>query len=114
MPSKITIENPINWAYRQHYYGRQINLVVYAKKVSQYMTQEHLKTLEDICRVTKHIAVSSHYLTRHQRHVYSSQRTSIGIATFYLFPADQVPLEIYIKLEPEDDVYIYMQEEHAI
>lgn len=99
--------NPHNWAYRQHFFGRTINPKKYNMLVKQYVEQQAFEFIENQCRVTQHIAVSSSLLTRRQREKYAARRVPSGRRTFYLFPIDSIPMDVFCGVNPQEGVYVY-------
>jgi len=101
------IVNPIQWSYKQQYFGKEVNIVRYNSLIKRYMNQQQREQLEATCRITDHIAVSSGHLSRREREKHPDRRLLIGRHVFYLFKMREIPLEVYVKINPIEGVYIY-------
>lgn len=99
--------NPHNWAYRQHYIGKEINVMKYDSLVRKFMAQERISLIEGSCRATNHIAVASRLLSQRQRKKYSTHRVITGRQSYYYFPCGSIPVDIYCAINPKKEVYIY-------
>lgn len=99
--------DPFAWAYSQYYFGKQVNVVKLAKVARAYMDDRQYQQLEDQCRITQNIAVSSRLLSRRTKEKYRDRMLRVGRESFYLFPCDSIPPEVFFRIKPRDGIYIY-------
>lgn len=66
-----------------------------------------LKQLSQTCEFSGKIAVSGAILTRIEREKFRENRYLCNEKPYYLFPTDQIPLYVYLKINPKEDQLIY-------
>lgn len=103
--------SPYTWAYFQHYQGKEINILKYTALIKKYENDKLMTALRDICKVTKRIAVSSALLSVRERKKFSDSKIFLGRNAYYLFPCESIPLSIYLKIQPREEVYLYARTE---
>lgn len=103
--------DPTRWAYHNFFVrGEEFDekgLTKLNVMTRNYMRDVRYNDLESMCKVTKHIAVSSYFLTRREVEKYAEQRIYVGKNSFYLFPKYDIPIDIYCKLDHQEDTYIF-------
>lgn len=107
MQAEKRIDSPEAYTYHCTFFGEKINPVKLNKIWRVYMNQAYVDQLEQACKATRSIAVSSAILSRHERDQNKEKRYSCGRKVYYLFPADAVPMNIYCKIDAQDGQLIY-------
>lgn len=102
-----TVPNPETYIHQCNFYGRTINPVKLNLRWKEYTKQLYTKQLIQACKSTGRIAVHSAMLSRSERDRYGNQRYYAEKKVYYLFPAENIPLEIYCKITPEQGRLIY-------
>ncbi|MNE87481.1 hypothetical protein D3C80_1846860 [compost metagenome] len=81
--------------------------MVLNKKWNDYLQQVYIKQLTAACKATGSIAVRSTIMSRHEKEQHVKRRYHTERKVYYLFPADNVPLNIYCRLDVEEGKVIY-------
>jgi len=64
----------------------------------QFIQDEQFKLLERFCQAANHIAIHSQKLTEHMRKKYAVHRVKVAGRTFYVFPRQEIPPDVYYKV----------------
>jgi hypothetical protein len=107
MLAERRVDSPEAYTYHCTYFGRPINPVLLNKIWRVHMKQAYINQLEQACKATGSVAISSVILSRHEKEQHKHKRYTCGRQVYYLFPADAVPLPIYCKLDAQDGQLIY-------
>lgn len=99
--------SPDTYTFYRIFLGKEINPVVLNKKWKEYLEQTYSNQLAQACMATKSIAVRSTLLSRHEKDTYKDRRYYSGIKVYYLFPENDVPLNIYCRLNQEDGEIVF-------
>lgn len=95
------MKNPHQWLYNRHMFGKNINVIAYDKMVRTWNEQQKNELIENMCLASNQIAIASRILTRLQHEKYREKRVKDGRNAFYLFPCDNIPMDIFLKVKPE-------------
>lgn len=101
------LPSPETYIHRCNFYGKTINPVKLNLRWKEYAKQIYTKQLIQACKSTGRIAVHSGILSRTERERYRDSRYYADKKVYYLFPADQVPLDIYCKIKPQTGEFVY-------
>jgi hypothetical protein len=102
------IKNPHHWAYKRILYRKPVPIVHYDKMVRDWHEQQNKELIIQLCRVTGQVAIASALLTRSQHTKNKDRRIKTGRHVMYLFPCDQIPLDIYCRVKPQEGKLIYI------
>lgn len=103
--------NPHNWAFRQYWKGNAVHPIAFSVMTQKYHLEDVMRLLEETCRVVKQIAVSSALLTAHQRRKYAERKVHRNKWVYYLFPTEAIPLDIYTRVGPEENKFVYTNDQ---
>jgi hypothetical protein len=99
--------SPDTYTFNRIFLGKEINPVVLNKKWKEYLEQTYTNQLTQACKATKSIAVRSTLMSRHEKDMYKDQRYYSGIKVYYLFPENDVPLNIYCRLVQDEGKVVF-------
>lgn len=89
------------------YFGENVNHVKLNELWENYIEKLCLKQLLRTCELSKRIAINGEIMSRRERGEFRENRYPLNDKTYYLFPFDQIPLYVYIKINPKEDQLIY-------
>lgn len=102
-----SVRNPHQYLYSKYVMRRSVNLLQLDKMTRDFYKHKFFNFLDNTCKVTGHIAVSSQMLKRRQREKYKDSRLYAGRNVFYLFPCNEIPFDVYHLVQPIDGKFIY-------
>ena len=75
-----------------------VNLYSFDAIYRDYHFDEQLKLLNAVCDVVGHVAIHSAKLTDHMKRKYKENRVKLSRNTFYLFPRQEIPADVFYKV----------------
>lgn len=90
-----------------NYFGEEVNPVKLNQLWENRIEKLCLKQLLKTCELSGRIAVNGQIMSRKEREKFKENRYPFNGKAYYLFPFDQIPLYVFIKINPKQDQLIY-------